>query len=260
MNLLRGTALSLAFENQPILEAVDIELDKGEMLGLIGPNGAGKSSLLRCLAGLIRTDNGVLQLDGQRLENIPHTERARRIAYLPQQTEVHWPLSVKRIIELGRIPHLEPWGKLSERDQQVIEGVIADADLLPFRHRPFNTLSGGERARVLLARALASEPEILLADEPVAALDPAHQLDVMEMLAVHCSQGNAVIVVLHDLRLAAHFCQRLQLLQQGCTLAAGKPGEVLTPDNLESAYQIHLPDNQSAIDTLLNITWSRIKK
>ncbi|RDH83323.1 MAG: ABC transporter [endosymbiont of Escarpia spicata] len=260
MSLLRGTALSLSIGDQPILEAVDIELKKGEILGLIGPNGAGKSSLLRCLAGSVRTDSGVLQLGQQRFVDIPRNERARRIAYLPQQTEVHWPLSVTRIIELGRIPHLEPWGKLSERDQQVIESVIADADLLPFRHRPFNTLSGGERARVLLARALAAEPEILLADEPVAALDPAHQLDVMEMLAEHCSRGNAAIVVLHDLRLAAHFCQRLQLLHQGCTLAVGKLGEVLTPDNLENAYQIHLPDTQSAIDTLLNITWSRIKK
>ncbi|RDH89387.1 MAG: ABC transporter [endosymbiont of Seepiophila jonesi] len=260
MSLLRGTALSLTFENQPILDAVDIELDRGEMLGLIGPNGAGKSSLLRCLAGSVRTDSGVLQLGQQRFEDILRNERARRIAYLPQQTEVHWPLSVKRIIELGRIPHLEPWGKLSERDQQVIERIITDADLQLFRLRPFDTLSGGERARVLLARALAAEPEILLADEPVAALDPAHQLDVMEMLAEHCSQGNAVIVVLHDLRLAAHFCQRLQLLHQGRTLAYGKPGEVLTSDNLENAYQIHLPDTQSAIDTLLNITWSRIKK
>ena len=260
MSLLRGTALSLVFENQPILQAVDIELKRGEMLGLIGPNGAGKSSLLRCLAGLNQTDSGTLQLGKQRFRDVPHSERARRIAYLPQQTEVHWPLSVKRIIELGRIPHLEPWGKLSERDQQVIERVIADADLLPFCHRPFNTLSGGERARVLLARALASEPEILLADEPVAALDPAHQLDVMAMLTEHCSQGNAVIVVLHDLRLAAHFCQRLQLLHQGRTLAVGKPGEVLTPDNLENAYQIHLPDTQSAIDTLLNSTWKRIPR
>ena len=176
--------------DQVILDEVDLELGRGEMLGLIGPNGAGKSTLLRLLAGVLTPDAGRITLDGRPFDILSRRERARRIAYLPQLNRVAWPLSVERLVELGRLPHLEPWQHPGPDDRAIIERVIVQTDLLALRQRAFDTLSGGEQARVLLARALVTEPDILLADEPVAALDPAHQLDVMELLGTIATRGS----------------------------------------------------------------------
>jgi iron complex transport system ATP-binding protein len=228
------------------------------MLGLIGPNGAGKSTLLRLLAGVMAADAGTLTLDGVTMASIPQTERARHIAYLPQLSEIAWPMRVERIIELGRLPHLEPWQEPGAHDRAIIDQVIDQTDLLAFSDRAFNTLSGGEQARVLLARAMVTQPNILLADEPVSALDPAHQLDVMNLLRQHCDDGRAVIVVLHDLSLAAHYCHRLQLLHQGTTLAEGSAESVLNENNLAEAYDIALTNgNALKANSLL---WRRLHK
>ncbi|MCU7848981.1 MAG: ABC transporter ATP-binding protein [Candidatus Thiodiazotropha sp. (ex Lucinoma kastoroae)] len=260
MNLLSGQALCFSCDAQSILDDVDITLAGGEMLGLIGPNGAGKSTLLRLLAGVITADKGVLSLEGKPISTVTPRERARRIAYLPQLSEIAWPMSVERLVALGRIPHLEPWQHPGPYDTEIIERVIAETDLLPYRDRPFNTLSGGEQARVVLARAMVSEPDILLADEPVSALDPAHQLDVMTLLSKHCEAGHSVIVVLHDLNLAAHFCRRLKLLYQGRTLAEGDTNQVLTPQNLEKAYAIEMNPSADQSPTRFHLPWRRISK
>ncbi len=243
MKRLQGVALGVQLNGRKLLDGVDFSLARGEMLGLIGPNGAGKSTLLRLLAGLLPHFDGALNLDGQPLAALPVEARARRIAYLAQNGPVHWPLPVERLVALGRLPHLPPWRRGGEHDHEVIERVLRDTDLLPLRHRTFDTLSGGERARVLLARALASEPEILLADEPVAALDPAHQLEVMERLRRHCGDGGAVAVVLHDLPLAAHYCDRLQLLHRGRCVADAPPQEVLQGENLSRVYGLRFNEN-----------------
>ncbi|MBT2987435.1 MAG: ABC transporter ATP-binding protein [Candidatus Thiodiazotropha sp. (ex Ctena orbiculata)] len=258
MTLLHGRALSLSRGQRPILKGVDMTLHPGEMLGLIGPNGAGKSTLLRILAGVIEPDTGELTLDGQGVGSLPHPARARRIAYLPQLSEIAWPMSVERIIELGRTPHLEPWQTVGDEDREIIERVICHTDLLDFRKRSFNTLSGGEQARVLLARAMVTEPDILLADEPVSALDPAHQLDVMNLLSQHCESGHSVIVVLHDLSLAAHYCHRLQLLHQGMTLAEGAADEVLNEKNLADAYEIELTKANGNVLKPTSLPWRRL--
>jgi iron complex transport system ATP-binding protein len=162
------------------------------------------------------------------------------------------------LVELGRAPHLESWQHLGPEDRAIIERVIVQTDLLAFRHRPFDTLSGGEQARVLLARALVTEPDILLADEPVAALDPAHQLDVMQLLSDHCEAGQSVIVVLHDLTLAAHYCHRLQLLYEGTTLADGDVDAVLTDDNLATAYAIELVEPEETGFAPFELPWRRL--
>lgn len=256
--MLLGESISLMREGRPILEDVDIGLERGEMLGLIGPNGAGKSTLLRILAGVLEPDAGTLLLNDKPLTALSRQERARRIAYLPQLSRIAWPLSVERLVELGRTPHLEPWAHPGHADRAIIERVIVQTDLLDLRHRPFDTLSGGEQARVLLARALVTEPDILLADEPVAALDPAHQLDVMQLLSDHCEAGQSVIVVLHDLTLAAHYCHRLQLLYEGATLADGEVDEVLSDDNLAAAYAIELVEPDSEGYAPFSLPWRRL--
>jgi iron complex transport system ATP-binding protein len=260
VTLLEGNALCFSRNGQPILEDVTVTLAKGEMLGLIGPNGAGKSTLLKLVAGLLEPDNGELSLDGEPYEASLPTDRARRIAYLPQLSRIAWPMQVERLVELGRIPHLEPWQKLDTKDRDIIEAVIEQTDLQGLRHRPFNNLSGGEQARVLLARALATGAQILLADEPVSALDPAHQLDVMELLSAQCEYERAVIVVLHDLNLATHYCHRLQLLHQGRTLAAGSNEKVITADNLETAYAIASNSSNELNLSSFRLHWRRLQR
>jgi iron complex transport system ATP-binding protein len=260
VTLLEGHGLCFRRNGQAILADVALTLAKGEMLGLIGPNGAGKSTLLKLAAGLLEPDKGELRLDGEPFESSTPADRARRIAYLPQLSSIAWPMQVERLVELGRIPHLEPWQKLGSKDREIIEAVMQQTDLQALRHRPFNHLSGGEQARVLLARALVTGADILLADEPVSALDPAHQLDVMELLNAQCECGRSVIVVLHDLSLAAHYCHRLQLLHQGRTLAAGSNDKVITGENLETAYAI-ASNSSSELDlSTFKLHWRRLKQ
>ena len=255
MSLMTGNDLTLTLDGHCLLQGVDFALKPGELLGLIGPNGAGKTTLLRLLTGLIRPTSGEISLAGRPLLSLSARSRARSIAYLAQNTVAHWPVSVERILELGRIPHLESWQSPGPRDAEVIESVLERTDISMLRDRPINRLSGGERARVLLARALVTEPRILFADEPVAALDPSHQLDVMALIKTHCRSGGSAVVVLHDLRLAAHFCDSFHLLLNGETLAVGDASEVLSASNLERAYQITINDNFASVSDAMQLSW-----
>lgn len=221
-----------------VLEGIDFQVSPGELVGLLGPNGAGKTTLLRVLANLQRPCLGQIRLDDEDIGNYPSRKLARLLAYLPQGRECHWPLAVEDVVALGRLPHRVPWAGVPADDRRRIEATMRYTDILHLRDRPITAVSGGERTRVLLARALAAEPKVLLADEPVAGLDPAHQLDVMHLLHCLATDGAAVVAVLHDLTLAARFCRRLVLLDQGCLVAEGTPEQVLTPENLARCYGI----------------------
>lgn len=255
MKLLQGSSLCLNLGGNKVLQDVDIDLEPGEILGLIGPNGAGKSCLLRLLAGLHKPRCGSLRLAGQPLFELTIEERAQQIAWLAQQGEIHWPISVETLLELGRSPRLAPWRGLNAKDREAVEQVLRETALMSLRERPVDTLSGGEQARALLARALVGEPRILLADEPLAALDPAHQLDMMQLLQSYCREDNGIIVVLHDLRFAANFCQRLLLLHEGKVIAAGPPSQVLTAENLARTYEIEIKPGER---DLFTIPWQSI--
>jgi len=255
MRQLHASQLSISLGGRQILKSLSFNLQSGEMLGLIGPNGAGKTTLLRLLAGLLKPDDGSISLDDISYTKLTPQLRAKKMAYLAQSGTAHWPMSVERIVALGRLPHLSDWQKPSENDEQIIQRIMQQTDLIGFEQRAFNTLSGGERARVLLARALVAEPEILLADEPVAALDLAHQLEMMTLLKQFCNQGGAVVVVLHDLRLAAHYCDRLQLLTHGSELANGSPTEVLSEHSMEQAFGIRMREGTGSISTAFALPW-----
>lgn len=204
----------------------------GEMLGLIGPNGAGKTSVLRALCGLDPVSAGAVIYDGRPASALGLRVFGRTVSYLAQNGRIHWPMTVEAVVALGRLPH----GR-AEVDPAA-ERAMAAADVLPLRGRTTGSLSGGERARVLLARALAVEAPVLLADEPVAALDPYHQLQVMEVLRATALGGATVVVVLHDLTLAARFCDRLLLIRDGRAVAEGDPGLVLNPERVRRAYGV----------------------
>lgn len=240
---LSAQQVSFARDGNLILDNADLTLAQGELVGLIGPNGAGKSSLLRIMAGLQQPDSGQIYLSNEAhpqklLNDFSGRERAQLLAYLPQQETPAWPLQVEHLVGLGRAPWHKPMSGKSERDKQAIERALEITELQSLRQRIVTTLSGGELQRTLLARVFAGEPKMILADEPIAALDPYHQLHMMELLAEHAQQGGTVLAALHDLSLAARFCSRLVLLHHGKIVADGQPIDVLTTENLEQVYGI----------------------
>jgi iron complex transport system ATP-binding protein len=238
MSLLSATGVDYSIDRIPILNAIDFHLEPGELVGLIGPNGAGKSSLLRLLTGIEAPDCGDIQLDGQSLTDISPQQRARILGYLVQGAQAYWPFSVEKVVGLGRIPYQKWWRQSSAEDQSKIDQALQMTETLAYRNRIVTTLSGGEQTLVMLARIFATENQLILADEPVAALDPYHQLHVMEILREHASGQRAAVVVLHDLSLAARFCDRLYLLSHGKLDCYGSVTEVLTGENIARVYGV----------------------
>jgi iron complex transport system ATP-binding protein len=220
-----------------VVRDVCAALEPGSLTAIVGPNGAGKSTLARAMLALVPATGRIL-VDGADAAAIPRADLARRIAYLPQGQLLHWPLTVERLVGLGRLPHLAPMSRISAADTAAIERAMIRADVFDLRDRIATELSGGERARVLFARALAVEAPALIADEPLASLDPGHQIDVMELLRAEAASGALVVAVLHDLTLAARYCDRLLLIDEGQIVADGAPAAVLTPARLRRVYGI----------------------
>ena len=221
-----------------ILSGIDLDLSAGALVGVIGPNGAGKSTLARAMLNLLPAAGGSVCVDGVDVAQLAPSDLARRIAYLPQGQELHWPLSVERLVGLGRLPHLAPYSRIDAADQTAIESAMRETGVTLLRDRIATELSGGERARVMLARALATEAPALVVDEPLASLDPGHQIEVMALLAGRARAGALVVVVLHDLAAAARYCDRLVLLDHGAIVGDGSPAEVLSDAALASVYGI----------------------
>lgn len=238
MSLLSAQSVCVELGGRRVLDAVAVSIGTGELVGLLGPNGAGKTTLLRALAGLQPVQAGQLRLLDRALGDYAPHERARRLAYLPQGGQCHWPMPVAQVVALGRLPHRAPWARLPAADAQAVQRAMQDTGVADLADRAATELSGGERARVLLARALAVESQLLLVDEPTAGLDPAQQLGVMQVLRSRAQSGTGVVVVLHDLTLAARFCDRLLLLDQGRVVADAAPKQVLTPAHLRQVYGI----------------------
>ena len=230
--------LAVGYGPCSVLENISLRFLPGRITGLIGPNGTGKSTLLKALLGLIDPGAGEVMIDGAPLREVALADRARKLAYAPQGAPVHWPLTVEKMVALGRLPHLGPWQKIGEQDLAAIERAMKMTDSFRLKDRVVTTLSGGERACAMLARTIATGAPWLLVDEPVASLDPAHQLQVMGILKRLAGEGHGVLIVLHDLTLAQRFCNSLVLLHKGAVLAEGTPEEVLTDDNLAAAYGI----------------------
>jgi iron complex transport system ATP-binding protein len=249
--------LTFVAGGRAILDGASLALDSGELVGLIGPNGAGKSILLRAALGLVPAAGGRVTLDGADFRAMTARARARTVAYLPQDRRVEWRLNVWQIVALGRYPHRAAFGGATPSDRDATEAALEAVDAAHLADLPFAVLSGGERTRVLLARALAVRAPLLLADEPAAALDAYHQLQIMELLRERATAGTGVLVVLHDLSMAARFMDRVALMDRGRIVAMGAPADVLTPDIVRTVYNVSIVTGEQDGEPFL-APWRRI--
>jgi iron complex transport system ATP-binding protein len=237
MSRLVASGLSVARDDDLVVDDVSVAIEPGAITAIVGPNGAGKSSLLAALAGLLPARGGRVLLDGRPLAAIPLPERARAIGWLAQSPALHWGLRVEEVVALGRHPHRGAGG-LSASDRAAIDRAIQQADLQDFVGRRADLLSGGERARVLAARLIAGEPRVILADEPLANLDPLHQAQLALLFRRLADDGVAVALVLHDLTAAARLADRALLMAGGRLMAAGPAAEVLGPGPLATLFGV----------------------
>lgn len=239
MSVLAAEGISLTLNGNRILDDVSGTFRSGRVTVLLGANGAGKSTLLACLAALRTPDSGRATLDGADVQALDRRVRARTIGLLPQAADVHWNIDVRTLVELGRFPHRGRWGA-TDADRAAVERALAATDMTALGGRSVERLSGGERSRALLARVLAGEPDWLLVDEPLASLDPAHQLDALARLTAIAREGRGVVLVLHDLHLAGRVADDAVLLRQGRVVAAGPAEQVLTAPLIAEAYGIRV--------------------
>lgn len=222
--------------NRVTLDSIDLHLQSGGITAVLGPNGAGKSTLLSCITGLLRPERGSVELDGTPLLSLPAMQRARRIAFLPQTPEIAWAVDVQTLVSLGRTPY---HGVSSdEEDRAAVARAMEKTQVTQWADRAVTTLSGGERARVLLARVLAGESDWVLADEPFTGLDPSHQFEAAELLRSVADQGGGVVLTIHDLTLAARIADRVVILNDGRIVADGAPQAALTSQILRDVYSI----------------------
>jgi iron complex transport system ATP-binding protein len=231
-------SLSVTLAGRVVLRDVSLALSAGHLVALVGPNGAGKTTLLRALAGLVPSE-GAIHVGGDALSSLSLRERARRFAYLPQGHIVHWPLPARDIVALGRYPHgaTDP-ARLTPKDADAVQRAMQAADVTRFAARRVTELSGGERSRVALARVLAVEAPVILADEPTNSLDPRHQIDVMKTLRTAADQGGLVMVVTHDLGLAARFADTIVVLSEGRLVSLGVPADALSEQVMAEVFRV----------------------
>lgn len=252
MSVLACRDLSVVIGPTRILSDVTLDIAVGRVTAVVGPNGAGKSTLLSCLAGLRAPSSGAVALDGEALAAMKPRARARRIAFLPQTPEIAWSVEARTLVELGRTPFVGARGQTAA-DRAAVDRAMTAANVSAFERRIVDTLSGGERARVLIARALAGEPEWLLADEPLTGLDPAHQIDAAALFRRLADDGAGVVLTLHDLSLALRLADRIVVLAEGGVLADGPPETALTPQVLRRAYGVEATVAQGAGGPLIDV-------
>ena len=221
-----------------LVRDASLSLKTGELVAILGPNGAGKTSLLRALLGMTDIEGGTATLEQKDCANLPATERAKLLSYLPQRRPLAWPNKVRDIVALGRLAHGAALGRLSPQDAEAVSSAIIACDLESLADRNADTLSGGEIARVHFARALAARAPLLIADEPTAALDPLHQLGIAKLIREFVDSGGGALVVLHDVALAARFADRLIWMREGRIVATGTPAETLSAQLMQEVYGV----------------------
>ena len=234
--LLTVEDLDISLGGVEILTDVTAAADRGQFVGLVGPNGAGKTTLLRAITGALTPDAGQVRIDGQVVADCSSKAASRLVASVPQDTSLSFDFDVRETVAMGRTPYVSRFGRRTHEDREIVESALAWTETAQFADRSITEISGGERQRVLLARALAQDTPLLLLDEPTASLDISHQIRTLELLGDLVADGRTVVAAIHDLNLAAHYCDDLWLLGDGALLATGDPASVLTEERLSTAF------------------------
>lgn len=235
--LLSVSQIEFAYNGHAVLRGIDLALERGGLVALLGPNGSGKTTLLKILNGILAPRTGRVEFDGKNLGAIARKEIARRIALVPQELNVPFAFTVREMVLLGRTPHIRPLFGESTRDHQAIDRALELTTTSALAHRVFGDLSGGERQRVVIAMALAQEPQVLLLDEPTVHLDINHQIEILELVRqLNRERGLTVLATMHDLNLAALYFDRLMLLNEGHIIIEGTPREVLSAERVQAVF------------------------
>ena len=247
-------SISFRYQKDWILRDISFQVGKGEFIGVIGPNGSGKTTLLKILYRLLSPQQGEVLFELVPLKRMSRTDIAKRIAVVAQETYPLFPFRVVEIVLMGRSPYLGYLMFESERDLEIAKKVMEWTEILNFSERPIDELSGGERKRVFIARALAQEPEMILLDEPTANLDIHHQIEFLDLiLSLNREKGLTIVMATHDMNIAAEFCDRLILLRQGTIYKMGSPKEVITEENIERVYGCQVWIDQNPISGMPRI-------
>jgi iron complex transport system ATP-binding protein len=258
MAMIEARSVFFRYHKDWILQDVSFQIERGEFVGVIGPNGSGKTTLLKLLYRLHSPQKGEILYDLVPLNRMNRTDRAARIAVVAQETHLLFPFTALEIVLMGRAPHLGHRMFESEKDLQIARRAMEWTETLAFAERPIDELSGGERKRVFIAKALAQEPEVVLLDEPTANLDIRHQIDFLDLiLTLHRERGVTMIMASHDMNVASEFCDRLILLQQGRVFKIGRPDEVITPGNIECVYGCTVSIDQNPVSGMPRINLTR---
>ncbi|KPJ74156.1 hypothetical protein AMJ52_01750 [candidate division TA06 bacterium DG_78] len=236
MMAIEAQQITFSYVTDEVIKNVSLTIEQGEFLGIIGPNGAGKSTLLRILCGILQPRYGIVRIFDQNIKHIHSKRIAQHIGFVCQETHFSLNFLVEDIVHMGRYPYLRAFQKQSKQDHKAVDDACEAADVSQFRKRPINSLSSGERQRVVIARTLAQEPKVLLLDEPTSHLDLYHQSAIMELLKKLNGQGMSIIIVNHDLNLAGLYCQRLILMHRGELYAEGPPQSLLNRETLQEVY------------------------
>jgi iron complex transport system ATP-binding protein len=232
--------ISFSYKEKPVLENVGLQVIKGEIIGILGPNGCGKTTLLKLLNRNLHPKAGKVMMEGTDLEKISKRRIARHIAVVPQSNEIRFAFSVRDIVTMGRMPFLDRFQGESSDDMAIVDEAMAKTSITAFADRPINTMSGGERQRVIIARALAQRPEIILLDEPTLHLDINHQFEVLELMKKLSDEEDlTVVIVSHDLPMVVKYCDRIVLIHDHKVFAIGTPEEVLTKENMKVVFNIN---------------------
>jgi len=240
MSILNLDHIRFAYNGSPVIRDISFTVDKGDLLGLIGPNGSGKTTLLKLIDGIFHPAQGTIRIFDKPVKEMKRIDLAKTVAVVPQVSPLVFPFTVQEVVLMGRTPHLGKWHFEGEKDFAIVKQAMEKTDILHLAGRNMNRLSGGETHRVLIARALAQEPQILLLDEPTAFLDIRHQIDFLNLIhALNEEQGLTVIAVTHDINLASLYCKRIALLKEGQIQAIGRPEEVVTEEQIQAVY--HTP-------------------
>ena len=246
--------LSVALGGTEIISDISVSVESGELLGIVGPNGAGKTTLIRAIQCTLPATQGSVTVEGQPVERLSARERGRLIASVPQETRLSFSFTVEHAVAMGRNPHIGRFGTADETDHQAVQRALEQTQLTEFADRQVTELSGGERQRVLLARAFAQDAPLLLLDEPTANLDINHAINTLDLVRTVVDEGTAAVAAIHDLDLAARYCDRLLLIADGELLAVGSPESVLTSHRLKAAFDVETVVSEDAATNSPHVT------